>query len=69
MTPTMAPPKKTKKSGDKAKRKPRRMIGFPPRLYDQLERLALKNNRPISWEARLLMEEILEQKGMWPPSE
>lgn len=50
-----------------SRHKPRKPISFAPRLYEQLAKLAERNDRPISWEARAIIQRALEAEGLWPP--
>ena len=61
----MAKKRSTVAGGDR--HKPRRPIFLPPRLYAQLAALAEQNDRPISWEARRIVEQALRDAGLWPP--
>jgi hypothetical protein len=35
-------------------------------LYDQIAALAERNGRPVSWEIRFALQELLERNGLWP---
>jgi hypothetical protein len=61
----MAKKRSTEAAGDR--HKPRQPIFLPPRLYAQLKALAEQNDRPISWEARRIVEQALREAGLWPP--
>ena len=61
----MAKKRSTSAAGDR--HKPRRPIWLPPRLYAQLAALAGRNDRPITWEARRIVEQALRDAGLWPP--
>ena len=62
-------PVMAKKPDDRSKdrHKPRRMIAFPPKLYEQLAALAAQEDRPIQWEAHRIIRQALEAAGLWPP--
>jgi len=37
--------------------------------YDQLQKLAARNNRPLIWELRRILHAALEAENLWPPVE
>ncbi len=59
---TSAPPKG---SG----RKPVNTIAYSPAMYRQLKKLAERNQRPVLWQARIMMQQALEAEGLWPPED
>ena len=46
---------------------PRRTISLRPDEYEQLQRLADRNNRPLLWQLRMILHEALREEGLWPP--
>jgi hypothetical protein len=63
----MAKKKSPSDSRRGSRHKPRRTVAYPPRLYEMLVVLAERNQRPINWEARLILERPLKEAGLWPP--
>lgn len=56
-----------KKKPTGSRHKDRVMLSLPTALYAQLKALADKNRRPVTWEARAIIEDALATLGMWPP--
>ena len=50
-----------------AGRKPVNTVALPPALYRALKQLADRNQRPVLWQARILLQQALEAEGLWPP--
>jgi hypothetical protein len=46
-----------------------RMLRVPEDLYLQFKKLAERNDRPMSWELRRVLVELLTANGLWPPGE
>jgi hypothetical protein len=46
-----------------------RMLRVPEDLYLQFKKLAERNDRPMSWELRRALVELLTANGLWPPEE
>lgn len=46
---------------------PRNMISLPDDLYAELKAIARSNNRPISWEIRTWLWELVRQRREGPP--
>jgi hypothetical protein len=44
------------------------MLRVPEDLYLQFKKLAERNDRPMSWELRRILVEILTTNGLWPPN-
>ena len=49
-----------------SRHKPRKMLAIPPRLYEQLAELASRNERPINWQAWIILHNALAEEG-FPP--
>ncbi len=65
--PKVPKPAETPKDADR--HLPRSMVSLPPDLHKQLKKLAKMNNRPLSWQIRLILVAELEKEGLWPPPE
>jgi hypothetical protein len=43
------------------------MVSLTPKIYEQLQLLAEKNDRPLNWELRSIVLKALVAAGLWPP--
>lgn len=60
------PPKSAKpRSADR--HADRRSVSFTTAMYAALGKLAEREGRPITWQARLMIQKGLEEAGLWPP--
>jgi hypothetical protein len=68
--PDPPPPKEAESAPEKGadRHLPRSMVALPPRMHRQLKKLAERNNRPVSWELRHVVQKHLEENGLWPPA-
>jgi len=60
-------PAAEKKTGSRHKK--RNMVNVTSDIYERLVALAKHNNRPISWQLRMLLMKSLREEGYWPPPE
>jgi len=59
--PTDSPASGKKKAS--GKHGPRRTIAFSPEMYEQMQAIAERNGRPITWEFRRAIEAYLLREG------
>lgn len=55
-----------KKKRPGRRHKPRRTISLTPLLYAQLAILARRHERPVAWQGRIGIKDMLRAEGLWP---
>lgn len=45
----------------------RTLVGIPTDVYQQIRKLAERNNRPATWEIKAALIKLLEAEKLWPP--
>jgi hypothetical protein len=61
--------KKDPSEGSPAKPAHARRVLLRPRIFDQLERLAERDESDVAELANLAARELLEKRGFWPPKD